>query len=73
MDDGMAPGAAPDGDRFRVEARHYVGPFYGVRVFDTATGRMIPLARGGVFLIGRGSVNRAVKYGIQRYLRQHGG
>ena len=72
MDGGMASGAAPDGDRFRVEARHYVGPFYGVRVVDTTTGRPIPLARGGVLLIGMGSVDRAARYGIQRYLRQQG-
>ncbi len=68
MEDGIAPGD----DRFRVEEQRYFGPFYGVGVFDRVTGRQIPLARGGVLLIGRGSVNRAVKYGIQRYLRQHG-
>jgi hypothetical protein len=67
MEDGMTP----DDDRFRVEERRYFGPFYGVRVFDRVTGRQIPLAKGGVLLIGRGSVKRAVKYGIQRYLRHH--
>lgn len=68
----MVLGVTPDGDRFRVEARRHFGPFYGVRVFDRVTGRQIPMARGGVLLIGTGSVDRAVKYGIQRYLRQQG-
>jgi hypothetical protein len=73
MEDRTVASATSDTDRFRVEARRYFGPFCGVRVFDTVTGRPIPLARGGMLLIGMGSVNRAAKYGIQRYLRHHAG
>lgn len=60
-----------DPQRFRVEERRLFGPFYSVRVFDTIAGRRVPLARGGVLLLGHASVQRAVKYGIARYLREH--
>jgi hypothetical protein len=57
--------------RFKGEARHLFGPFYRARVLDTATGGYLPLFRGGSLLTGRASARRAVKYGIERYRRQH--
>lgn len=60
-----------DHDRFRVEERHYFGPFYAVRVYDTARGRRVRL-KNGVLLVGKSSVRRAVRYGIERYLREEG-
>ena len=65
--DDAFPGV--DQSRFRIEVQHLLGPFYGVRVFDTAAGRRVSLARGGRPLLGQGSVRRAVKYGVERYLR----
>lgn len=58
------PGLDP---RFRVEARHRVGPFYAVRVFDDQKGVEVHVT-GGSFLTGRSSVRRAVKYSTARYL-----
>lgn len=58
-----------DEQRFRVEERRLFGPFYHVRVFDTLGGRQVPLFRGGRLLLGHSSVQRAVTYGIERYLR----
>lgn len=59
-----------DEQRFRVEERRLFGPFYSVHVVDTVTGRQVPLFRGGSFLLGHSSVQRAVRYGIERYLRE---
>jgi predicted RecA/RadA family phage recombinase len=60
-------------DRFAVEQRRVFGPFWSVRVVDTLTGRQVPLMRQGAFLLGQGSADRAVKYGIKRYLRSQQG
>ena len=60
-----------DEQRFHVEERKLFGPFYRVRVIDTVAGRQVPLARGGDLLLGHSSVRRAVKYGIELYLRKH--
>lgn len=66
---GMAPGwfivDQPDA-RFHAEGRRLVGPFYKARVFDTQTSEYLVLFRGGAPLLGRSSVRRAVKYGIER-------
>lgn len=59
-----------DEERFRVEERRRFGPFYSVRIFDTVAGREVPLFRGGSLLLGHSSVQRAVKNGIERYLRE---
>lgn len=61
-----------DPARFDVDEYHVVGPFYGVRVFDRLRNRKVPLARGGILLLGHGSVRRAVRYGVARYLRANG-
>lgn len=59
--------------RFRGEGQHLFGPFYRARVLDTKTGKYLPLSSGrsGGVLTGRSSVRRAVKYGIDRYVRQY--
>ena len=62
-----------DRSRFRIEEQRLFGPFYRVRVYDQAAGRRVPLFRGGGMLLGRSSVRRAVKYGVERYLRSHPG
>lgn len=66
----MSDHATYDTQRFHVERRHLFGPFYSVTVMDTLEGRQVPLWRGGSFLTGKSSVRRAVKYGIERYLRE---
>jgi DNA-binding response OmpR family regulator len=72
-DPGEAAFPGVDQSRFRIEVQALIGPFYGVRVLDTTTGRRVPLARGGRMLLGRSSVRRAVRYGVERYLRSHPG
>jgi hypothetical protein len=62
--------ATYDAQRFRVEQRRLFGPFYSVKVIDMIEDRPVPLWRGGSFLAGKSSVRRAVKYGIERYLRE---
>ena len=63
--------------RFAAQARRLFGPFYRVRVLDTATGEYVRLAnhnaprrRVSAILTGRSSVRRAVKYGIEHELRR---
>ena len=58
--------------RFRAEGQRLWGPFYRLRILDTATGTYLPLAssRSGGVLTGRSSVSRAVKFGIQRRMRE---
>jgi hypothetical protein len=58
-----------DPDRFRVSEQRLFGPFYRVDVYDTVEEREVPLFRGGSMLLGRGSVRRAVHFGVERYLR----
>lgn len=58
-----------DPDRFRVSEQRLFGPFYRVDVYDTVEQREVPLARRGSMLLGRGSVRRAVRFGVKRYLR----
>jgi len=58
--------------RFRGEGRRLLGPFYKARVFDSQTNEYLILFRGGAPLLGRSSVRRAVKYGIERCYREAG-
>lgn len=58
--------------RFKAEGRHMFGPFYRARVLDTTTGQYLQGRVGAALLTGRSSVQRAVKYGIDHYLRTQG-
>lgn len=57
---------------FRAQGQRLWGPFYRVRILDSATGTYLPLgsSRSGGVLTGRSSVSRAVRFGIQRRMRE---
>ena len=56
--------------RFSARARRLIGPWYAIEVLDSTNGNVLPLAASAP-LTGRGSVERAVKYGIRRFYRTH--
>ena len=55
--------------RFRAETKKVLGPFYALRIVDLSTGDLVPESWSGA-LAGRGSVRRAAKQGIRRYLHK---
>jgi hypothetical protein len=71
VSDRWFPVEQPD-SRFTAEGRHVLGPFYRARVLDTVTGQYLHGRVDTALLTGRSSVRRAVRYGIDHYLRVHG-
>ncbi len=51
------------------QPRHLFGPFWQLRVTDTALGRDVNVSGGGL-LTGYGSVRRAARYSTRLYLTQ---